>query len=121
MGLTLATLPGVKVQPFYLDPMDVPGLLDPSEEWKRAVRLPDGAIPRVDAETVVGAGGEAGFGEPIFLAYATTQSIDALGGFMDGMDFAFPRSQKMGAIASTVSRLGEASIVELLPLPCFAL
>ena len=100
MGLTLATLPGVKVQPFYLADMDVPDPFDPPAVWKRAVQLRDADIPaNADEE-----GGEAGVGEPIFLSYSTTTSIDALGDYMAGMDQAFPRSQKIGSIASTVSR-----------------
>lgn len=95
LGLTLATLPGVKVQPFYLADMDVPDPFDPPAVWKRAVQLRD-----VDA----GSEGGAGVGEPIFLSYSTTASIDALGDYMAGMDQAFPRSQKIGSIASTVSR-----------------
>lgn len=38
------------------------------------------------------------------MSYSTTTSIDALGDYMAGMDQAFPRSQKIGSIASTVSR-----------------
>lgn len=95
LGLTLATLPGVKVQPFYLADMDVPDPFDPPAVWTRAVQLRD-----ADA----GQEGEAGVGEPIFLSYSTTTSIDALGDYMAGMDQAFPRSQKIGSIASTVSR-----------------
>lgn len=95
LGLTLATLPGVKVQPFYLADMDVPDPFDPPAVWERAVQLRD-----ADA----GQEGKAGVGEPIFLSYSTTTSIDALGDYMAGMDQAFPRSQKIGSIASTVSR-----------------
>ncbi|CAN0573397.1 unnamed protein product, partial [Ectocarpus sp. 12 AP-2014] len=91
LGLTLATLPGVKVQPFYLADMDVPDPFDPPAVWKRAVQLP-------------------GVGEPIFLSYSTTASIDALGDYMAGMDQAFPRSQKIGSIASTVSSLTRSCV-----------
>lgn len=104
LGLTLATLPGVKVQPFYLADMDVPDPFDPPAVWKRAVQLRDTDAPSTDA----GGDGEesrgAGVGEPIFLSYSTTTSIDALGDYIAGMDQAFPRSQKIGSIASTVSR-----------------
>lgn len=95
LGLTLATLPGVRVRPFYLADMDIPDPFDPPAVWRRAVQLRD-----ADA----GQEGEAGVGEPIFLSYSTTTSIDALGDYMAGMDQAFPRSQKIGSIASTVSR-----------------
>eukprot|EP00752_Nemacystus_decipiens_P001480 g1455.t1 len=101
LGLTLATLPGVKVQPFYLADMDVPDPFDPPAVWKRAVQLRD---------TDVGQEGEAGVGEPIFLSYSTTTSIDALGDYMAGMDQAFPRSQKIGSIASTVSSLTRSCV-----------
>lgn len=104
LGLTLATLPGVKVQPFYLADMDVPDPFDPPAVWKRAVQLRDADIPSTDAGGDGEEGGGAGVGEPIFLSYSTTTSIDALGDYMAGMDQAFPRSQKIGSIASTVSR-----------------
>lgn len=104
LGLTLATLPGVKVRPFYLASMDVPDPFDPPAMWKRAVGMRDGDSPSVDTEGLVGEAGEAGVGEPIFMVYATPQSIDSLGDYMAGMDATFPRSQKIGAIASTVSR-----------------
>lgn len=76
--------------------MDVPDPLDPPADWKRAVRM---------RHYVESAGaGEEGVGEPIFLLYATPQSIDALQDYISGMDVTFPRSAKIGAIASTVSR-----------------
>lgn len=111
LGLTLATLPGVSVQPFYLHDMDVPDPLDPPAVWQRAVGMRDydATVPAIESgeeslEDGRGKGGEAGVGEPIFLLYATPQSIDALGDYMSGMDSAFPRSGKIGAMASTVSR-----------------
>lgn len=104
LGLTLATLPGVKVQPFYLAAMDVPDPFDPPAMWKRAVGMRDSDNPSVDIKGLIGAAGEAGVGEPIFMVYATPQSIDSLGDYMAGMDATFPRSQKIGAMASTVSR-----------------
>eukprot|EP00904_Undaria_pinnatifida_P010455 jgi/Undpi1/653/HiC_scaffold_10.g04117.m1 len=103
-GLTLASLPGVKVKPFYLAAMDIPDPLDPPSMWKKAVQLRDGDMPVIGADGETGEGGEGGVGEPIFLSYSTTQSIDALGDYLAGMDAAFPRSQKVAAIASTVSR-----------------
>lgn len=84
--------------------MDVPDPLDPSSEWKKAVHLRDEDIPAIGADGETGEGGGGGVGAPIFLSYATTQSIDALGDYMAGMDAAFPQSQKVAAIASTVSR-----------------
>lgn len=78
--------------------MDVPDPFDPPAVWKRAVHLRDADIPADEEDR------EAGVGEPIFLSYSTTTSIDALGDYMAGMDQAFPRSQKIGSIASTVSR-----------------
>lgn len=110
MGLTLATLPDVKVQPFYLNDMDVPDPLDPPAAWKRAVKMGDWGGNDVTAEDKLSANREVesremyGIGEPIFLVYVTPQSIDALGDYIAGMDAAFPRSGKIGAIASTVSR-----------------
>ena len=123
MGLTLATLPGVRVQPFYLAPMDVPDPLEPTREWERAVRLKGRGVTSVDGEGGAEAGGEAGVGEPIFVTYSTSQSIDSFGDFVVGMDAAFPNSKKIGTIASTVSRQ-EAGGYErtsgwpLRPVPC---
>lgn len=94
----------MKVKPFYLAAMDVPDPLDPASEWKKAVQLRDDDIPAIGADGATGEEGGGGIGEPIFLSYATTQSIDELGDYMAGMDAAFPRSQKVAAIASTVSR-----------------
>lgn len=105
VGLTLATLPGVEVQPFYLSDMDVPDPLDPPAVWRRALKMKQSdASPAAGWEEAEGDGAEEGVGEPIFLLYATAQSIDALGEYMTGVDAAFPRSGKIGAIASTVSR-----------------
>lgn len=106
VGLTLATLPGVKVRPFYLDSMDIPDPLDPPGAWRRAVKTEQwGGDSAAGAGGLTGEGGaEEGVGEPIFILYATAQSIDALGDYMAGMDAVFPRSGKIGAIASTVSR-----------------
>ena len=84
--------------------MDVPDPLDPSSEWKKAVNLRDDDIPAIGADGATGEEREGGVGEPIFLSYVTTQSIDALGDYMEGIDAAFPQSQKVAAIASTVSR-----------------
>lgn len=84
--------------------MDVPDPFEPPAVWKRAVHLRDADIPVGSDTDEEGESGEAGIGEPIFLSYSTTTSIDALGDYMAGMDQAFPRSQKIGSIASTVSR-----------------
>ncbi|CAM9539265.1 unnamed protein product, partial [Choristocarpus tenellus] len=95
-GLSLASLPGVDVQPFYLTDMDVPDLLDPPAVWKRAMRMAkDSGV------------GEQGMEESnlIFLTYATPQSVDMLGNWMQGMDYVFPEASKVGAMASTVSSL----------------
>lgn len=104
LGLTLATLPGVRVQPFYLAPMDVPDPMDSAREWERAVRLTGREVLSVHQDVAAGKDEEAGLGEPIFLTYSTSQSIDSLGDFVAGMDMAFPGSKKIGVIASTVSR-----------------
>lgn len=104
LGLTLATLPGVRVQPFYLAPMDVPDPMGSAREWERAVRLTGREVLSVDQEVAAGGDKEAGLGEPIFLTYSTSQSIDSFGDFVAGMDVAFPGSKKIGVIASTVSR-----------------
>lgn len=93
------------MKPFYLADMDVPDPFDPPAVWKRAVQLRDRNPPSVGGEGEAGATAEeSSFGEPIFMAYGTPQSIDAFGDFMAGMDLTFPLSQKIGAIASTVSR-----------------
>ncbi|CAM9321707.1 unnamed protein product, partial [Ascophyllum nodosum] len=110
LGLTLATLPGVRVQPFYLAPMDVPDPLEPTREWERAVRLKGRGVTSVDGEGGAEAGGEAGVGEPIFVTYSTSQSIDSFGDFVVGMDAAFPNSKKIGTIASTVSSLSRSCL-----------
>lgn len=111
VGLTLATLPDVDVQPFYLAEMDVPDPLDPPAAWRRAVRMKrkEADEPELGGASSVH-GRDAGVGEPIFLTYCTPQSIDVLADFSAGMDATFPLSGKIGAIASTVSRSAPSTV-----------
>ncbi|CAM9106885.1 unnamed protein product [Discosporangium mesarthrocarpum] len=116
-GLCLASLPDVEVQPFYLAGIDVPDPTDPPSRWRRAVGLPSKRVKSTgnegeegggDGPERVGRGGEVD--DPIFLVYGTPQSVDPLGDWMEGMDYAFPKATKVGAMSSTVSSLSRSCL-----------
>jgi small ligand-binding sensory domain FIST len=80
VSLTAACLPDVTLTPFHLESDALPALAAPTAEWQRALRLGDGTLPH-------------------FLLVPDPFSFDAESCLL-GLDRAFPRSQKIGGLAS---------------------
>ena len=89
-SLTVASLPGVDLVPFYLSGDDLPDLDSGPDSWEGAVG--------VTAES-----------SPHFLLLLDPFSFPAQD-FIQGMDFAFPRSVKVGGMASGGHRSGENAL-----------
>ena len=89
-SLTVASLPGVDLAPFYLNGDDLPDLDSGPDSWEGAVG--------VTAES-----------SPHFLLLLDPFSFPAQD-FIQGMDFAFPRSVKVGGMASGGHRSGENAL-----------
>ena len=89
-SLTVASLPGVDLVPFYLNGDDLPDLDSGPDSWEGAVG--------VTAES-----------SPHFLLLLDPFSFPAQD-FIQGMDFAFPRSVKVGGMASGGHRSGENAL-----------
>jgi small ligand-binding sensory domain FIST len=86
VALTAAVLPGVDIKTFHLEDEDLPDLDDGPTEWEKLI-------------------GSEGQSEPgfILLPDPFTFPIDTL---VQGLDFAFPRSVKLGGLASGANRPG---------------
>lgn len=80
VGMTAARLPGVELRTFHLDQADLPDLDGPPEGWHGALG--------VDCEPL-----------PHFVLLADPFTID-VESLVAGMDFAWPRSAKVGGLAS---------------------
>lgn len=80
IALTAAVLPGVEIKPFHLEDKSLPDLDDPPDKWEQLV-------------------GTQAQSRPEFLLLPDPFSIrvDAL---VQGLDFAFPKSVKLGGLAS---------------------
>lgn len=77
--LTLAILPGVKVQPFYLSATDLPDLDSPPDAWVESIGVPATDQPHF-----------------ILLADPFASKINDL---LQGLDFAYPGAVKVGGLA----------------------
>jgi small ligand-binding sensory domain FIST len=86
LTLTAGHLPGVKLDPFHLEEADLPGPDAPPEPWERLVGVSAGDSPQ-------------------FLLLTDPYSFhpDAL---LSGLDYAFPRSVKVGGLASGAGERG---------------
>lgn len=79
LSLTLAHLPDVQINPFYLSAGDLPDLDSPPDTWTSLVGVP------IDAA-------------PSFVLLADLPGINDL---LQGLDFAYPRAAKVGGLASS--------------------
>jgi len=84
ISLTLAQLPGVEVHSFHLDDDDLPSPDAAPDAWREALSLP----PSMST-------GE----KPYFLLLADPFDFE-LESFLQGLDYAYPRSLKLGGLAS---------------------
>lgn len=86
VALTAAVLPGVDIKPFHIEDEDLPDLDDGPAEWEKLI-------------------GSEGQREPSFILLPDpfTFPVDTL---VQGLDFAFPRSVKLGGLASGANRPG---------------
>lgn len=80
LSLTLACLPGVKVEAFHLDGEELPDLDSPPDAWVEAIGVPASSHPHF-----------------VILADPFTSKINDL---LQGLDFAYPGSAKVGGLAS---------------------
>ena len=90
VSLTVASLPGVALRPFYLDSVQVDRIIDAPESWheRLSVRI----------------------GEPLhFILLPDPFSCDARG-LVDSLDQAFPLSGKVGGLASGGQAPGENAL-----------
>lgn len=86
LSITAARLPGVVVRPFRLDEGDLPDADAPPRAWESALGMDPGERPHVIALT-----------EP--FSFPTDD-------FVRGLDYAFPRSAKVGGLASAAEEPG---------------
>jgi small ligand-binding sensory domain FIST len=80
LSLTLASLPGVKVEAFHLDGEELPDLDSPPDAWVELLGVPATRHPHF-----------------VILADPFTSKINDL---LQGLDFAYPGSAKVGGLAS---------------------
>ncbi|TVQ11274.1 MAG: hypothetical protein EA368_05860 [Leptolyngbya sp. DLM2.Bin27] len=80
LSLTVATLPGVSVQPFHLTVEDLPDLDSPPDAWAELV----GVAPEADPQFIL-------------MADPFSSKVTDL---LQGLDFAYPSGVKIGGLAS---------------------
>lgn len=90
LSLTLAQLPDVNVHPFHLTLEDLPDLDSSPEAWIEAVGVPAQAQPHF-----------------VLLAAPTSAGVSEL---LQGLDFAYPGSVKVGGLASVNSLSGSSGL-----------
>lgn len=90
VSLTAAVLPAVEISPFQLCGDALPGSVEDVAAWRSALAV------------------EAA-GDPLFLLFPDPFSFDS-GLFLAGLDRAFPRSRKIGGVASGATRAGEIAL-----------
>lgn len=90
LGLTLAHLPGVQVRAFHIDPDDLPDMDAPPDAWVEAIGIDPSEQPQF-----------------ILLAEPFAAGINDL---LQGLDFAYPGSVKVGGLASTGSVTGQCGL-----------
>lgn len=89
LALTLAHLPGVKVKTFHIDATDLPDLDSPPDAWVNLTGVDPNDRPQF-----------------ILLADPGSARITDL---LQGLDFAYPQSVKLGGLASGGSLMAEGS------------
>ncbi|ACK72451.1 domain of unknown function DUF1745 [Gloeothece citriformis PCC 7424] len=81
LSLSVATMPGVEITPFYLSADELPDLDAPPEAWSNLI----GVLPDKNPQFIL-------------LCDPFTSKINDL---LEGLDFAYPGAVKIGGLAST--------------------
>lgn len=92
LSLTAATLPGVRLMPFHVDSTTLPPPVGAEREWERMLGITAAELPQ-------------------FLIMPDPFTFDAET-FVNGLDRAFPHSQKVGGLASA-GRQPESNVLFL--------
>jgi small ligand-binding sensory domain FIST len=90
VALSLGVLPGVSIQPFRIEQDDLPDPDSSPRAWHEALGVDPGDEPHF-----------------VLLADPFSIRVDQL---LEGMDYAYPSSKKIGGLASGTSRPGENSL-----------
>lgn len=90
LSLTLACLPGVKVHAFHLSTEDLPDLDSSPDAWTEVIGIPAQDQPNF-----------------VLLASPTSAGVNEL---LQGLDFAYPGSVKVGGLASVNSLSGGSGL-----------
>ena len=86
LGVTLAHLPGVKVQPFHVIGDELPDLDGPPQQWADAI-----GVDPAD--------------EPCFIVLSDAMS-SRINDLLQGLDYAYPGAVKVGGLATGSSMFG---------------
>jgi len=98
VSVTLASLPNIKIQPFFLKDEDVPSREADDAAWRKVIGL------EIDTETYDPKV------PPVFITFPSAAFINKIQSFLSGIDYAYPGATQVGAIASTVSSLSRAAV-----------
>jgi len=90
LSLSLAHLPGVKVQAFHITPEALPDLDSPPDAWIELIGVPPAEQPKF-----------------ILLSDPFSSGVNDL---IQGLDFAYPKSVTVGGLASGSSKPGGISL-----------
>ncbi|KAL9187355.1 hypothetical protein ACHAXT_001458 [Thalassiosira profunda] len=111
VSVTLALLPDVELQTFHLNKNDVPEFdgeftrsSNAAKGWKQMVGLDEFGTEDEAEEK------EGEEDDPVFMVIPSPAFQNNLDDFLRGLQFAFPKGQTFGGIASTVSSLSRARI-----------
>lgn len=88
LSLTVACLPGVELQPFHIDAEEIPDLDSPPQAWTNLIAVAPEKQP-----------------DFILLSDPFSSKINEL---LEGLDFAYPSSSKVGGLASGSNGLHSA-------------
>ena len=88
LSITIARLPDVELQGFHIDSASLPSPDAAPQEWWDALEVPQQADST-----------------PHFVLFADPFSFE-LEAFLRGLDYAYPRSQKIGGVAGNARRAG---------------
>ena len=91
LSITAAVLPGVTITPFRLDDDALPGLDDAPGRWEEAI-------------------GVHASDDPQFVIVADPFSMSRAEDMLRGFDYAFPKSAKIGGLASGASGPGQNAL-----------
>lgn len=92
LTLTGAIMPGVKVSAFHINNDSIPDLDDPPASWEKLMQIESGEKPSF-----------------ILLCDPFSFKIDS---FVQGLDYAYPHSVKLGGLASGGHKAGENRLIE---------